>query len=249
MSYKKQKSGSRLIANSFSSIGMEIGIDAAIRHSRFIKETIEEQQSKFEAEVQKRLEKIDEADPYYTENMDFIHDDLVNIKHVLPEIQWKSQFVFAMSLLEFTLNQICEAAAEEADIDIGYKDFSGQGVERCKLYLTRVFGISAFSGEEWEVLASLGKIRNIVVHANGELASKSDAIAPIAAVQRKIEGLSVLDYNDTEVVLKTPDDLPGTRVVLTAGFVLEALQRIKSFVGLLKQAQVAATSIAARPKS
>jgi hypothetical protein len=89
-----------------------------------------------------------------------------DLQATFPSILRSSLLISAYAMLENLMARICHGIAELKDHSVSLEDFHGKGIQRAKLYLNKVAQIE-FPGnsQEWSRICSLGKLRNIVVHA------------------------------------------------------------------------------------
>lgn len=74
----------------------------------------------------------------------------------------------AYAMLEHTLNKVAEGALQKRGSNLLLKDFSGRGIERSKLALTKGAGISWSSvNQTWVRIREYGVLRNLFMHKAG----------------------------------------------------------------------------------
>jgi hypothetical protein len=97
--------------------------------------------------------------------------DLENIfGEYFPSLQRRSAFLTVWSYLEHQLDQLCLFYQSERKFGLSFMDLSGQGIDRSTAYLEKVAGLQGLkASEEWDVLKTLQRIRNVVVHSDGKL--------------------------------------------------------------------------------
>ena len=79
-----------------------------------------------------------------------------------------STIVTIYSLLEISLNGICRYLFREKKLALQFDEVRGDGIERAKLYLSKVCLLDFPEGSnEWNMMKKLNKVRNCVVHAQG----------------------------------------------------------------------------------
>jgi len=89
-----------------------------------------------------------------------------------PEFHRESLLISLYNFLENQMNTLCEKLAVSVDSRIELKDLNGKGVERAKLYLTKMVGIDFNRfGEEWGYIQDINKLRNCIVHNGGKISS------------------------------------------------------------------------------
>lgn len=93
----------------------------------------------------------------------------------LPGIHRNAMLVSSYSIFEHYLNEYCRLFEGVGGIKLHLREVAGQGVERARLYLSKVIGVQFPPDEEqWNTIKMFSLIRNILVHRNGELDEKGD---------------------------------------------------------------------------
>jgi hypothetical protein len=98
--------------------------------------------------------------------------DLGNIfGEYFPSLQRRSAFLTVWSyLLEHQLDRLCLLYQSEREFGLSFMDLSGQGIDRSTTYLEKVARLQGLkASEEWDVLKTLQRIRNVIVHGDGKL--------------------------------------------------------------------------------
>jgi hypothetical protein len=127
-------------------------------HCKFIDSIIKKKQEDFKIRYKKK---------YVAENYDA---EAYYLFECFPNIQWSAMFVAAHNIFEKNLNDICNYIRGVTGAALRYKDLKNDGIDRAKCYLSKVHNINdPFSKKEWMRITTLSKVRNILVHAAGEL--------------------------------------------------------------------------------
>ncbi len=97
--------------------------------------------------------------------------DLENIfGEYFPSLQRRSAFLTVWSYLEHQLDQLCLFYQSEKKFGLSFIDLSGRGIDRSAGYLEKVAGLKGLkASEEWDVLKTLQRIRNVIAHDDGKL--------------------------------------------------------------------------------
>jgi hypothetical protein len=97
--------------------------------------------------------------------------NLENIfEEYFPSLQRRSAFLTVWSFLEHQLDRLCLLYQSEGKFGLSFMDLSGQGIDRSTTYLEKVARLQGLkAGEEWNVLKTLQRIRNVIVHGDGKL--------------------------------------------------------------------------------
>src|SRR3989338_9735691 len=96
-------------------------------------------------------------------------DALREIEFIYLRMHRYSAVLAAYSYLETSLNKICSDLQEANNILLSVTELHGDGINRCKIYLEKLAGIdfSSINGK-WSGLTTLNKIRNCIMHADGD---------------------------------------------------------------------------------
>lgn len=97
--------------------------------------------------------------------------DLDNIfGEYFPSLQRRSAFLTVWSYLEHELDQLCLFYQSEKKFRLSFMDLSGKGIDRSAGFLEKVAGLQGLkASEEWGVLKTLQRIRNVIAHDDGKL--------------------------------------------------------------------------------
>ena len=100
---------------------------------------------------------------------DFESNHSHNLSVEFPNTQRKSAFVSLISYFENSMNELCEIYEYHNKLPVNFKDMSGQGVERAKLYLIKIVGLDFPTSKGWNDIKILLRIRNNIVHSYSEV--------------------------------------------------------------------------------
>ena len=85
-----------------------------------------------------------------------------------PQLLRAALFAIAYGELEHFLNRICrEDSRQRGGPDLN--DLRGEGIQRTKVYLTKVAKLNFPTTPEWQDLTNYGHLRNALVHAQGDV--------------------------------------------------------------------------------
>lgn len=106
---------------------------------------------------------------------DYFSDDYYIIEEVHVGLYRRSTLVSVYSFLENSLNTLCRHLYKRHGYPIEVSDLRGEGITRAKSYLEKLAGIDfSLLNCEWSTISSFNKIRNCIVHSEGNIkASKS----------------------------------------------------------------------------
>jgi len=155
----------------------------AVSYNKFkdLKDYYHEIKRKFERDekdlAKRYYERIDE-----NEFNDYFIEENVRIEDIFLKQFRYSIVVMIYSLLESRLNHFCHYLSKSKKLRLELDDIKGDGIERAKLYLSKVCLIDfPEQGHEWNEMIKLNIIRNCVVHAEG--------IVHKAKNQKKLKGV------------------------------------------------------------
>ena len=79
-----------------------------------------------------------------------------------------SSILLAFGMFEGGLTRLAVEVLKNSDLGLSINDFTGNGINRAKVVLAKVGGVSlAFSNPDWEFLTKVALLRNIVLHSGG----------------------------------------------------------------------------------
>lgn len=156
------------LKNTFYQISIEIDFENIFSYCKFTESALLEEKKKIKNIYE---EKVGKLEPKEKESFDhFLIDADWKLNSVFPKLQWSSIFNSSYTLFEKHLNDLCKKFGKERSKEIGLKDIKGKGIERAKIYLSKVIGITnIFDSTEWREIQDYAKVRNVLVHTNGNL--------------------------------------------------------------------------------
>lgn len=189
-------------------------------HRKFIDEHFEAARTRLKAEFDKTYSELDKYDR--EDYAEFMVDDIQLLDETFPIVQWQAQFLVVYATFEASLNSLCNVVMRRLKSNISFKDMASAGVERAKTYLTKVGGVDSdevFSNPNWQRATQLGKIRNLIAHAQGRVDEANDR--KVAAMLRTFKGLEL-----------KPITIGSTEhyVVLSSAFVCDAISTLQAVV-------------------
>lgn len=208
--YKKHRniSNKKIVYHSIMSIN---------RHKFYdIKQYYDEIESKFEIDKNKLSKRYDE-EFFEHELYSFTKSDLDNY---FPEEYFRIEDVFLKqfrysiivtiySLLESSLNYLCQYLFRLNRFGLKLEEVRRDGIERAKLYLSKVCLIDfTEESKEWQEMQKLNRIRNCVVHAEG-IVNKVKSPKKLINVINNTGGLEI----EKKRYLKIESDYIGSAIV------------------------------------
>ncbi|EAB1658050.1 hypothetical protein ZE40_002298 [Salmonella enterica subsp. diarizonae] len=148
---------------------------------------------------------IQHLDEHYSEQYDF----LTNIQ---PNIFNKSSLVSLYSCLEHNLNDFCNICQKIKGTEISVTDLHGDGIHKAKKYLTKLMNVNFGASQEWEFIIDLNKVRNCIVHANGNI-NKMSTTSKLKNIVDNTPGLSLKNSN----------------IIVSSGYLINGIAEINKF--------------------
>ena len=140
---------------------------------------IDEIECKFESDkknIGKRYENElarlgEELDPRVQQEIGELYGEEYGMVEEIFSRQFRySILVTVYSILEKTLTDLCYKLRHIKKLTLELDELNGRGIERAKLYLSKVCLIDFPENlNEWNEIKKLNKIRNCIVHAEGDI--------------------------------------------------------------------------------
>lgn len=140
-------------------------------------------------------------DPDDSQFLAFLHaeqkDDSVN---GYPQLLRSALFTAGYGLLELFMLGLCKEL-EKVLSGKPVRQFRDEGIFRAKGYLGKVGRIEFPASEEWERLTQYGKLRNLLVHAQGN-ANDHPSLPPITQLMTKVRTFAFTDDSSSVILSK-----------------------------------------------
>jgi len=105
-----------------------------------------------------------------TDRQEFFQIHYQYYEHEFPSRLRYSFIILLYMILETQLRATCDSLKKEKDIELGLSDITGNDeIDRARKYIERVAGIKGLDTAKWSEPRTLQKVRNCLVHANGEI--------------------------------------------------------------------------------
>lgn len=149
---------------------------------REFRDYVLEIEKKFENDIQKlnkQCQKELEEEPADDEDASYIAEmygaELHAIEKVFLRTFRYSVLVSVYSFLESSMSSMCRRLRQMKKFSLGVEDIKGGGIERNQIYLVKLCGIEfPEESKEWQEIKKLNRIRNCIVHANGNVTQVRD---------------------------------------------------------------------------
>jgi hypothetical protein len=89
-------------------------------------------------------------------------------EHFIPMLQYSS-VVLIHAVFETLLHEFCSEIEKQRTLPVTLKDMHGKGLDRARLYLTKVARIKVADLSQWQELRKLQLVRECIAHAYGNI--------------------------------------------------------------------------------
>lgn len=184
---------------------LEIQIDQMRSTHELTERALERYETKLAAWYDEQRMVVDDDENW--EDREVLEERLKEFRFELdayPEVVRASLFTTAYGVFENFLNAICKQSHSQGYVEgVALKDLRGEGIQRARLYLTKVAKISLPGTPEWNDLNDYRLLRNALVHAQGSL-EENDKLSRIEQLQKRVATFEIRE--------------PGLRVALQKPF-------------------------------
>ena len=121
---------------------------------------------KYNLRLEKKLNSLkeEETQKYYQTHI----DEVFKLSEVMPLYHRISIFLLIYNFFEHNLNMLCIIYKNRTKNDLSFKDLSGKGIFRSKLYLTKIMKVTdTFRKNIWNNFIFYSELRNVIVHNGG----------------------------------------------------------------------------------
>jgi len=189
----------------FSNVYLNLVSAYTIAGIQHLEHYVNEIEQKFEADLQKiEYPDISEIKLFEDEVIeDYFPDEFKVIENVFKYRFRYSIITSLYTLLEVSINQLCDHLKKYEKLPISYRELRGDGIQRAKNYLCKMCAITEpFNRKEWADIQTLNLLRNCIVHADGniEQTKSPDKLKNRIKVTNHISGNSEL-HIDKEYLL------------------------------------------------
>ena len=140
-----------------------------------LKQYYAELEIKFERDKESLSKSYDEkfGSEVIDPELEYMLDEQFSEEHYIIENLFLKTFRHSMivsiySLIEINLNFLCRYLCRSKKLALALEEIRGDGIERAKVYLAKVCDVSFPESNEWNEIIKLNKIRNCIVHAQGD---------------------------------------------------------------------------------
>lgn len=108
-----------------------------------------------------------------TERYTHRRDLSADFTYRFPQYHRRSALLVFFGMFEENLNHLCYSLKKSRSLPLGPTDLADKGIDRSRIYLTKVAGWTFDATRNWTNLKQIQKIRNLVAHSSGYLAESS----------------------------------------------------------------------------
>ncbi|APX05897.1 MULTISPECIES: hypothetical protein [Gammaproteobacteria] len=160
--------------------------------SKFISDKASLENSYNESKIGLSGEQLNELDDYFSD----IYHDIENVYIVMYR---KSTLVSLYTLLETSLNSLCVRLKQMNGYPVSVSDLKGEGVVRSINYLKMLASLDLQPVNPiWANIQAMNKLRNCIVHCDGNISSYKSASSVINIVANGT-GLSLVDDKQLKI--------------------------------------------------
>ncbi len=124
--------------------------------------------SSFRLWVDKQAAKIKDEEALDS-HYDFHSERFTDLSETFPEMVRNSMIVSLSSFLEKSLSDYCKTAQQKHNLALSMGDLNGKPLDRAKVYFKKVLKLPfPDTGALWFEIDAMQRIRQIIVHDNGE---------------------------------------------------------------------------------
>lgn len=186
-------------------------------HIEKVEVLLKQDSAKLTHRVPKEAEHLDQEQR--SNLYDHYYDDFFQSERIFPLLHRNSMLVAMMSLFEHSLNAICNELAPTAKCELSLNDLRDKGIDRSKVYLTKVLQVSFPSDSAyWANIKKYRDIRNLIVHNDDRIDLDNVNHRRLVEYVQKAECIHI-------------DDV-GT-LIIEDGFLLRAANDMVQFLKLL----------------
>lgn len=112
---------------------------------------------------------------------------------------YNSLLITAYSFLEYALTEYCRMLENYIEADVGpYHSYEkGKGIDKSKAYLKEAFEINISDQKEWSQLKTYGKVRNLIIHNDGNIITDSEKALNEQNDFKELNKIPELDITET----------------------------------------------------
>ncbi len=173
--------------------------DRLIAGHGLLEEALSRHHDDIDAWAERRLGDLTSTDPDDEDVIKFLHaEQQEEAATSYPIILRSSLFATAFGILEHFLVSVCKDLEPIVD-GLKLVDLTGSGIERAHRYLTKCAKVPLVDSPEWQRIILYGRLRNALVHAQGDLTGNSN----LQAIKQlsKMTSTFNLSSDDSTVVL------------------------------------------------
>jgi hypothetical protein len=167
-----------------------------------------------------------ESDDELGQKFNFQRNHSNDLLNEYPNTLRKSTFISLWSNFEKSLNDLCEVYEYHLSLKVNFTDMKGKGIERSKLYLTKIIHLNFPTSSNWDKIMKLKRIRDKIVHSYSEV---NDEDSQLLSDIKSFKNLKLYSINKKSIIEIEKPFLDGVINVFN-GFSKELLDSIEKRV-------------------
>lgn len=177
---------------------METLLDVDLNFTNYLLENIRTMDYDIDEQIE-YMEDSDYDDEFHIALYEDFEKRFMTIKVDHHNIMKNSVFLQMYFTFEDTLFQYCKVLQAVSENKIKLKDLNGQGIEKYKNYLSKVFNLElVFSSNDWSLITCFNQIRNVLVH-NGGIISEQNSERFNKSINRS--GQQIYSSKDDQIII------------------------------------------------
>ena len=181
---------------------------------RLVSELIEERCLQYDSKFQEAIATMEQDEAAFY--ADFMLEETAFIE-MLPQLQWRGQYLMIYATFEHALNQVCAVALQRLELHRDQEKNRSSVLERTRMCLEKC-GVQVDWGTAgWERIGIHSKLRNKMVHANGVFTAsgfEKTLISKLPGVKLKAEDDEITVLLGSETLMDAIDVMHDTLVLL-----------------------------------
>ncbi len=181
-----------------------------------IESNFQEKKGELRRRYKEEIKKIEKKSEEEFHISDYYEGELITIDRVYLETFRYSAIVSIYSILESSLNALCKQLKKTNNLSLDLGEIHGEGIERARLYLQKVCHVKfPARTDSWSNIQKLNKIRNCIVHAEGDV-ERTLSSTKVKNIVKNTKGLSLMsnyikvDKKYIEDIIRDIDDFLET---------------------------------------
>lgn len=178
-------------------------------------------------ESEKREQEVQVEEEQQIEIDEGIGDELSQLlTHLQNRVFYNSLLTTTFSFLEYALVEYCRMLENYIEVDIepyhSYK--KNKGIDKSKAYLKEAFEINISDEKEWSELKTYGKVRNLIIHNDGNIINNSTKELIEQEDYKELSKIKELDITETGYIHIKEVDYIKTLLNKSTSFLISVIE-------------------------